>query len=96
MTAWSFLTNHARVFVSVAKDPGARLKDIAEILGITERSAFAIVKDLTEAGYIVKEKSGGRNRYQIQHHLLVNEALIRELAVGEFLEALVGPTNQPA
>ena len=49
MPEWSFLTNHARVLVCIAQDPGARLRDIAGELSITERSAFSIVRDLVEA-----------------------------------------------
>jgi DNA-binding IclR family transcriptional regulator len=65
---WGFLTNHARVLLCIAHDPGVRLRDIAASLGITERSAYGIVTDLTAAGYVVKEKDGRRNRYQIQTH----------------------------
>ncbi len=75
---WSFLTNHARVLVCIAHDPGLRLRDIAEALGITERTAFGIVTDLTEAGYVVKEKDGRRNRYQIQPHLPLRQPVGRE------------------
>ena len=59
MANWSFLTNHARVMLCIAHDPGVRLRDIAAALGITERSAYGIVTDLTEGGYIVKEKRRG-------------------------------------
>jgi DNA-binding IclR family transcriptional regulator len=89
MAEWSFLTNHARVLVCIAHDPGARLRDIAAMLGITERSAYGIVTDLTEAGYVVKERDGRRNRYQIQDHLPLREAVIRERTIGEVLDLLV-------
>ena len=69
MANWSFLTSHARVLMCIAHDPGARLRDIAAGLGITERSAYSIVAELAEAGYVVKQKDGRRNRYQIQAHL---------------------------
>ena len=69
MAEWSFLTNHARALVCIAHDPGVRLRDIGATLGITERSAFGIVTELTTAGYVVKEKDGRRNRYRIQAHL---------------------------
>ena len=49
--SWSFLTNHARVLLCIARDPGVRLRELAASLGITERSAHAIVADLTAAGY---------------------------------------------
>jgi DNA-binding MarR family transcriptional regulator len=61
---WTFLTSHARVLLCIAHDPGVRLRDIAASVGITERSAYGIVTDLAEAGYIVKHKDGRRNRYQ--------------------------------
>jgi hypothetical protein len=55
--------------VCIAHDPGARLRDTAASVGITERSAYGIITDLTEAGYVVKQKDGRRNRYQIQAYL---------------------------
>ena len=73
MTSWTFLTTHARVLLCVAHDPGMRLRDIAASLDITERSAFGIITDLVEAGYVVKEKDGRRNRYHIQAHLPLPE-----------------------
>jgi DNA-binding IclR family transcriptional regulator len=69
VTSWTFLTYHARVLLCVAHHPGMRLRDIAARLAVTERSAFGIITDLVEAGYVVKEKNGRRNRYHIQAHL---------------------------
>jgi len=92
MTRWSFLTNHARVLLCIAHDPGVRLRDIAATLGITERSAYGIVTDLTDSGYVVKEKEerdGRRNRYRIQSHLPLGEAISREPTIGEVLELLI-------
>ncbi len=97
MANWSFLTNHARVLLCIAHDPGVRLRDIAAILGITERSAYGFVTDLTEGGYIVKEreeKDGRRNRYQIQTHLPLRETTSRDRTIGEMLDLLVD-TNTP-
>ena len=90
MASWSFLTNHARVLLHIAHDPGARLRDIAASLGITERSVHAIVADLAEAGYVVKQKEGRRNRYQIQSHLPLPEPASQQPAIGEVLDVLVG------
>jgi hypothetical protein len=64
-----FLNGHARVLLCIAHDPGVRLRDIAARVGITERSGYGIVTDLTIAGYVVKEKDGRGNCYQIQPHL---------------------------
>ena len=92
MAHWNFLTNHARVLLCIAHDPGVRLREIATTVGITERSAYGIVTDLTESGYVVKqkeEKDGRRNRYQIQSHLPLREAISRERTIGEVLDLLV-------
>jgi predicted transcriptional regulator len=89
MPEWGFLTNHARALVCIAHDPGIRLRDIAARLGVTERSAYAIVTDLSAAGYVVKEREGRRNRYQIQPHLPLRETIVRERTIGEVLDVLV-------
>ena len=89
MTEWSFLTNHARALVCIAHDPGVRLRDIANTLDITERSAYSIVTDLTASGYVVKLKDGRRNRYRIQAHLPLREAITQERTIGEVLDILV-------
>jgi hypothetical protein len=96
MAEWSFLTNHAKALLSIANDPGVRLRDIAATLGITERSAFTIVNDLAAAGYVVKERDGRRNRYAIQHHLPLREETGRERTIGDLLDVLVGTTGADA
>ena len=88
MAKWSFLTNHARALVCIAHDPGVRLRDIATALDITERSAYGIVTDLAEDGYIVKEKDGRRNRYHIQGDLPLPETVGRKRTIGEVLDLL--------
>ncbi|MGH8974203.1 MAG: AsnC family transcriptional regulator [Acidimicrobiia bacterium] len=94
MAEWSFLTNHARVLLCIAHDPGTRLRDIATTLEITERRAYAIVTNLAEAGYVLVEKDGRRNRYQIQTHLPLREAITRERTIGEVLDVLVDPPER--
>jgi hypothetical protein len=86
---WSFLTNHGRVLLCIAHDPGVRLREIAGTLDISERTAYAIVADLTAAGYVLKKRDGRRNRYAIQHRRRLPEPSLRERTVGEFLELLV-------
>ena len=94
MREWSFLTNHARVLLCIAHDPGVRLREIAATVHITERSAYGIVNDLVESGYIVKERDGRRNRYHVQDHLTLREAGARERTVGEVLDLLVEKTGK--
>ena len=93
--SWGFLTSHARVLLCIAHDPGVRLRDIAASLGITERSAYGIVTDLAKAGYVVKQKDGRRNRYQVQAHLPLPEPNGRERTVGEVLALLVATDTTP-
>jgi DNA-binding IclR family transcriptional regulator len=89
MAQWSFLTNHARVLVCITHDPGVRLRDIASMVGITERSAYGIVTELATAGYVVKERDGRRNRYHVQAHLPLREVIGRQRTIGEMLALLV-------
>jgi Mn-dependent DtxR family transcriptional regulator len=89
---WTFLTNHGQALLYIARDPDARLRDVAAALDVTERTAFGIVVDLTEAGYIVKEKDGRRNRYEIQGHLPLPETISRQRTIGELLDLLVAAT----
>ena len=86
---WSFFTNHARVLICVARDPGVRLRDLAVTLDITERSAYGIVTDLVLAGYVLKDKDGRRNRYSVQAQLPLPESVSRERTIGEVLSLLV-------
>ncbi|MGN9847264.1 helix-turn-helix transcriptional regulator [Nonomuraea sp. H19] len=64
-SAWTFLTNHARVLVAIAADPQVRIRDIAQRIGITERAAQSIVTDLLEAGHVERVREGRRSRYAI-------------------------------
>ena len=91
MGSWGFLSNHGRVLLFLAHDPGMRLRDMAASLGITERTAFGIISDLVGAGYLRKRKDGRRNHYQIQAHQPLPELTSRERTVGEVLALLAGP-----
>jgi Winged helix-turn-helix DNA-binding len=94
-TRWTFLTNHARVLLCISRDPGIRLREIADTVGITERSAYGIVQDLAEAGYLIKGKDGRRNRYRIDADLPLPEPSSRERTVGEVLALLNRPRSAP-
>jgi DNA-binding MarR family transcriptional regulator len=88
--SWDFLTNHAHVLTCVAADPGIRLRDIASTVGITERAAHRIVSELVEEGYVLREREGRRNRYQVVPELPLRHPLVEERAVGDLLRVLVG------
>ena len=63
---WTFLTNHAFVLLSLAREPELRLRDVAAAVGITERAVQRIVAELEEAGYLTRERDGRRNRYRLR------------------------------
>lgn len=95
MARWNFLSNHGRALLCITHDPEARLRDIAVDLGVTERSAYAIVNDLAEAGYVTKEKEGRRNRYSVRTDLPLPEATVRDVAIGEVLSVLARSSPRP-
>lgn len=64
-THWTFLSNHAHVLLCLAQNPGMRLREIADKVGITERSAMRVITQLDEAGYLTRDKEGRRNHYTI-------------------------------
>lgn len=88
---WSFLTNHAKALLFIAGNADARLRDIADGMGVTERTAYGIVADLTEAGYVVKQRDGRRNRYLIQDHLPLRDSLGQQGTVRELVDLLGEP-----
>jgi winged helix-turn-helix DNA-binding protein len=88
---WTFLTNHGQVLVCIAHDPGIRLREIGERVGITERAAHRIVFELADAGYITRERTGRRNHYTINAHFPLPDPIARERNVGELLAILTAP-----
>ncbi|MBF6370321.1 winged helix-turn-helix transcriptional regulator [Nocardia puris] len=92
MADWTFLTNHAHVLLCIAQDPGMRLRDVADAVGITERAAQRIVAELEQAGYLERVRDGRRNRYHLNQELPLRHPLERDHAVGEILSVL---TSEP-
>ena len=92
MAQWQLLSNHGRVLVSVARDPGLRLRDIAQICDITERSAHRIVSELVDQGYLIRRRNGSRNHYEIRPDVPIHDPLLGEHWVGEILAVLAGKT----
>ena len=85
----SFITHHGRALVCIAVDPGSRLRDIAASLGVTEPTAFGIVHDLADAGYVIKGRDGRRNSYQILPDLPVPDAIPHQRTIGQLLDLLL-------
>ncbi len=90
------MSNHGHVLVSLAQDPDARMRDVAEAVGITERAVQQIVHDLVEQGYLVKVKVGRRNRYTVVRGAHLRHQQVARVTLGEFLDLLVPLTAAPS
>jgi len=62
---WTLLSGHGHVLVEIARNPGARTRDIAVIVDLTERTVQAIVADLVASGYVTRTRTGRRNYYTV-------------------------------
>jgi len=85
---WTFLSNHGHVLVALANDPGQRLKDVAEQVGITERAVQLIVRDLEAEGYLQRERVGRRNRYTLSTRTHLRHPLEQHVRVADLLVLL--------
>jgi hypothetical protein len=94
MPSWTFLSNHAQVLLCIANDPGIRLREIGDQVGITERAVHRIVRELDDAGYLARERDGRRNRYTISQHLPLPDRVVTNQKIGDLLKILTAPTGQ--
>ena len=87
---WTFLTNHAHVLLCIAREPEMRMRDIAHLVGITERAVQRIVAELEEAGYIERIRHGRRNRYEVRTNLPLRHPIERHERVSSLIELVHG------
>jgi DNA-binding Lrp family transcriptional regulator len=88
MLGWTFITRHGLVLNYLAKNPGARVRDIAHAVGVTNWTVSKILRELEKAGYIKREKAGRRNSYQVVSGLRLRHETVRDTMVGELLGVL--------
>ncbi len=93
VSSWTFLTNHSHILISIAQNPDARMRDIAERVGITERAVQRIVDDLTDAGYLRVEKVGRRNRYVVLTRKFLRHPVEEHVQIGKLLEMVLKETR---
>jgi MarR family len=91
--SWTLLTGHGHVLVEIARNPEARIRDIAAAAGITERTTQAIVADLETAGYITRTRTGRRTRYSVNPDSMFRHTAQEGLRVGPFLDLLATAGN---
>jgi DNA-binding MarR family transcriptional regulator len=85
---WRFLSNHTQVLLCVRRDPDARFRDIAQMVGITERAAQRIVADLIDSGYLERERVGRRNHYRVNPDIAMRHPAQDGHEIGELLQLL--------
>ena len=88
--AWTFLTNHAHVLLCLAREPEVRMRDVAHLVGITERAVQRIVADLEEAEYIERSRHGRRNRYEVRTDLPLRHPIERHERVSSLITLVLG------
>lgn len=93
---WTFLTNHARVLLRIARDPEVRLRDVATGIGITERAVQIIVADLEASGYLTRIRVGRRNHYTIDPTVALRHPSESGHPVGDLLGAFLHREDTPA
>lgn len=91
---WTFLTNHAHVLLAIARNPTARLRDVAADVGITERAAQAIVADLEASGYLHRERVGRRNQYTINPAGRFRHPAEADHHIGDLLDLFIGSPDR--
>src|SRR5262245_26441294 len=88
---WTFLSNHAHVLLVIARHPEARLRDVADRVGITERAVQRIVADLEEGGYLKRERIGRRNRYRLTPSLPLRHPIEAHRTIADLLVLVLSP-----
>jgi predicted transcriptional regulator len=84
--SWTFLTNHAHVLLTIARQPEVRMREVATVVGITERAVQRIVTDLEDAGYLTRLREGRRNRYEVRQDLPLRHPVERHCGVRALLD----------
>ncbi len=86
--AVTFLSSHGNVVVYLHGHPDARVREIADAVGITERAAYTIVSELVEEGYVLRERVGRRNRYTVITSRPLRHPAIARHTLGQLLRGL--------
>lgn len=88
MTHWTFLTNHAYVLVVVAANPGVILRQIASLVGITERAVQRIIQELESGGFVERERVGRQNRYRVHRDKPLRHPIEAHRKIGDLLDLI--------
>ena len=76
------------MLLCITRDPTIRLRDVATMVGITERAAQSIVADLVGEGYLTRSRVGRRNVYDVHFDTPMRASDNGALTVGGLLDYL--------
>jgi hypothetical protein len=92
--SWTFLTNHAHVLLCLSREPEVRMRDIAGLVGITERAVQRIIAELEEAGHVERVRHGRRNHYEVRADLPLRHPIERHVRVSALVDFVIGEDAQ--
>ena len=87
---WTFLSNHSHVLLCLAREPDLRIRDMARLIGITERAVQRIISELSAEGYLAVSKDGRRNHYEVRRSLPLRHPVEGGVTVGELMQLVEG------
>lgn len=93
-SSWTFLTNHALVLICIAEDPNARIRDLAERVGITERAIQKIITELEQRSYLTRTREGRRNVYRVRSNQPLRHPVEKHRNVAVLLELIRGTSKR--
>lgn len=85
---WTFLSNHSHVLICLHQDPELTLREVAERVGITERSVQRILGELEEGGYVQRERVGLRNRYRFRMSASLRHPIESHCKIGDLVRLI--------
>jgi len=86
---WTFFTNHTHVLLCLTRDPQPALREVAQLVGITERSVQRVVADLEAGGYLVRGRDGRRNSYVIKRGIPLRHPIETHKRIGDLIALIV-------
>jgi hypothetical protein len=91
---WTFLSNHGNVLLVVARNPDVTLREVAKLVGITERAVQRIVADLEAGRYLERVRTGRRNRYKVHSELPLRHPIAAHRDIGALIELVTDPLSR--
>ena len=90
---WTFITNHGLLLSYIFRNSTSTAREIANYVGVTERTTHKIISDLEAAGYIKRKKIGRRNVYNVDPGLPLRHHTKTDIIVRDFLETLTSNSD---